>query len=82
MFAHVSMQDMGLACADPTRTDSYCTEDVPWVTYFAPDIAFHGAYWHNNFGNRMSHGCVNMPVNVAKFVYDWAPTGSEVWVHG
>lgn len=82
VFAHVSMQDMGLACSDPTRTDSYCTEDVPWVTYFAPDIAFHGAYWHNNFGNPMSHGCVNMPINVAKFVYDWAPAGTEVWVHG
>lgn len=81
VFAHTRMQDLGAQCYDPTRTDTYCTEDVPWLTWFAPDIAFHGAYWHNNFGNRMSHGCVNMPINVAKFVYDWSPLGTEVWVH-
>ncbi|MBB6391198.1 L,D-transpeptidase family protein [Microbacterium thalassium] len=81
VFAHTAIQDLGALCYDPTRTDSYCTEDVPWLTWFAPDIAFHGAYWHNNFGNQMSHGCVNMPINVAKFVYDWAPIGTEVSVH-
>jgi lipoprotein-anchoring transpeptidase ErfK/SrfK len=76
VFAHVSMQDMGCFEGAP-----YCTEDVPWVMYFNGDQAFHGAYWHNNFGNPMSHGCINMPVDVAKFVYDWSPTGTEVWIH-
>ncbi|MGZ0711538.1 L,D-transpeptidase (plasmid) [Coraliomargarita sp. W4R53] len=76
IFAHVPIQDMG--CFEGAQ---YCTEDVQWVTYFNGDEAFHGAYWHNNFGTEMSHGCVNMPVDVAKFVYDWAPTGTEVWVH-
>ncbi len=82
VFAHTAEQDLGALCYDPTRTDSYCTKDVKWLTWFAPDIAFHGTYWHNNFGNRMSHGCVNMPNNVAEFVYRWAPVGTEVWVHG
>lgn len=81
VFAHVRMQDMGAACRNPNAVGSYCTEDVPWVTYFAPDIAFHGAYWHNNFGTPMSHGCLNMPVDQAKYVFDWAPTGTEVSVH-
>ncbi|GAB3603962.1 L,D-transpeptidase family protein [Microbacterium aureliae] len=76
IFAHVPIQDMGCFENAP-----YCTEDVPWVTYFNGDQAFHGAYWHNNFGTQMSHGCVNMPVDVAKYLYDWAPTGTEVWVH-
>lgn len=76
VFAHTEMQDMGCFEGAP-----YCTENVPWNTWFAPDIAFHGAYWHNNFGNQMSHGCVNMPVDVAKFVYDWAPVGVDVAVH-
>ncbi len=76
VFAHVSMQDMG--CFEGAL---YCTENVPWVVYFAPDIAFHGAYWHNNFGQQMSHGCVNLPVATAKYLYDWTPTGTEVWVH-
>ena len=29
-------------------------------------------YWHNNFGNRMSHGCINLPLDVADFIYEWA----------
>lgn len=76
VFAHTAKQDMG--CFEGA---SYCTKDVPWNTWFAKDIAFHGAYWHNNFGHRMSHGCVNMPPSVAKQVYDMTPNGLEVWVH-
>lgn len=76
VFAHVAMQDMG--CYEGA---TYCTTDVPFVTYFAPDVGFHGAYWHNNFGNQMSHGCVNMPIWQAEYVYNWAPTGTPVWVH-
>ncbi len=81
VFAHTRIQDLGALCYNPEAVNSYCTKDVPWLTWFAPDIAFHGAYWHNNFGTPMSHGCVNMPINVAKFVYDWSPEGTEVWVH-
>ncbi|BDZ39068.1 L,D-transpeptidase [Microbacterium suwonense] len=76
VFAHTAKQDMG--CFEGA---SYCTKDVPWNTWFAPNIAFHGAYWHNNFGHRMSHGCVNLPPRIAKQVYDWSPEGLEVWVH-
>lgn len=76
VFAHTSMQDMGCFEGAP-----YCTENVPWITWFNGDQGFHGAYWHNNFGNPMSHGCVNMPIDIAKFVYDWSPVGTEVWVH-
>ncbi|MFG6502883.1 L,D-transpeptidase [Microbacterium sp. P05] len=70
------LQDMG--CFDGAP---YCTENVPWVAYFNGDQGFHGAYWHNNFGHVMSHGCVNLPVASAKFLYDWAPKGTEVSVH-
>lgn len=76
IFAHVSMQDMGCFEGAP-----YCTENVPWVSYFNGDQAFHGTYWHSNYGSPMSHGCVNMPISIAKYVYDWAPIGTEVWVH-
>ena len=31
--------------------------------------AFHGTYWHNNFGTPMSHGCVNLPMDVAEWMY-------------
>ncbi|KTR75382.1 hypothetical protein NS234_15780 [Microbacterium oxydans] len=76
VFAHTRIQDMGCYEGAP-----YCTKDVPWITWFAPNIGFHGTYWHNNFGQRMSHGCVNLPIDLAKYVYDWSPKGLEVSVH-
>ena len=65
---------------DTTKWPYYYTEDVPWVMYFNGDQALHGAYWHNEFGRRRSHGCVNFPVGVAQFAYEWAPMGTEVRV--
>jgi lipoprotein-anchoring transpeptidase ErfK/SrfK len=68
--------------APPGSTISYDVEDVPHVMYFNMDAeSLHGTYWHNNFGQRMSHGCVNLPLNVAAFLYGWAPLGTMVWVH-
>lgn len=47
---------------------------VPWTCFFQspPGYAFHGAYWHNNFGLQMSHGCVNMRTEEAKWLFRWA----------
>jgi hypothetical protein len=45
---------------------------VPWVTFFHPaGIAFHGTYWHDNFGTPMSQGCVNMRNEDAKWLFRW-----------
>jgi len=50
----------------------YDLPGVPWVSYFTSNgIAFHGAYWHNNFGVPMSHGCINMSSQAAKWIYLW-----------
>ncbi len=60
----------------------YVVKDVPNVMYINMDAeAMHGAYWHNNFGNPMSHGCINLPLDFATFLYGWAPLGTVVWVH-
>lgn len=77
--AKLTSQNMGNR--DLTKEPFYFTPDVPWVMYYNGDEALHGAYWHNNFGNVMSHGCINMPVGSAEFAYGWAPMGTEVWVH-
>ncbi len=47
---------------------------VPWTMFFLnpPGYAIHGAYWHNNFGIQMSHGCINMRNEEAKWLYRWA----------
>lgn len=53
--------------------EAYELPGVPWVSFFAHDIgvAFHGTYWHDNFGARMSHGCVNMRMEDALWLYRW-----------
>ena len=46
---------------------------VPWVTYFTDTgIAFHGTYWHNDYSQPRSHGCVNMPIHAARWIYLWS----------
>jgi len=59
----------------------YNVPDVPWVMYFTNGgHALHGTYWHSNFGTPMSHGCVNLPMDVAAWLYDWAPVGTPVLI--
>jgi hypothetical protein len=50
----------------------YDLPGVPWVTFFTGSgNAFHGTYWHNDYGRPRSHGCVNLPSEAAKFIYRW-----------
>jgi hypothetical protein len=59
----------------------YIVKDVPYVMYFNDQgDALHGAYWHSNFGTPMSHGCVNLPLDVAAWMYEWAPMGMPVQI--
>jgi len=45
---------------------------VPWCSFFTEQgHAFHGTYWHDNFGVPMSHGCVNMRNEDAKWLFRW-----------
>ncbi len=61
--------------------EPYQVEDVPYVMYFTDEgHALHGTYWHNNFGVPMSHGCVNLPMDVAEWMFRWAPEGTAVTV--
>jgi lipoprotein-anchoring transpeptidase ErfK/SrfK len=59
----------------------YYLPDVPYTMYFYGGYAIHGTYWHNNFGTPMSHGCVNMKTPEAKWLFNWAPSGTLVVVH-
>ena len=59
----------------------YYLPDVPYVMYFYQDYGIHGTYWHNNFGTPMSHGCVNMTIPDAEWLYNWASYGTVVQVH-
>lgn len=59
----------------------YYIPNIPWVSFFDGGEAFHGTYWHHNFGHPMSHGCINMTIPDAKVLYDFAPVGTKVVVH-
>jgi hypothetical protein len=60
------------------QPDFYYLEEVPWTMYFDNDIGLHGAYWHDGFGYRRSHGCVNMSITDAHWLYEFtAPEFDE-----
>ena len=64
---------------DPT--DFYYLDNVPWTMYFDKARALHGAYWRTRFGYPQSHGCVNLSVGDAHWLYNWAHEGDFVYVH-
>lgn len=81
MYHMTPSQTMRGSNADGTK---YETPDVPWVAYFHEGYALHGAYWRSEFGYGGpggSHGCINMPVDEAKWFYDWAEIGTTVTSH-
>lgn len=59
----------------------YNTPDVPYIQYFFRGYAIHGAYWHNEFGMPVSHGCINMRVEEAKALFEWADVGTEIVIY-
>lgn len=68
--------------------DYYDLPNVPYVMFFentevdrGRGFSLHGAYWHNNFGHAMSHGCVNMRITDAQKLYDWADR-TKVTIYG
>ena len=71
---------MTMRGANADGTD-YETPDVPWTSFFHRGYALHGAPWRDSFGYAASHGCINLPVPVAKWVYDFATVGTTVTTH-
>ena len=77
----------------PFAPDFYDIKHVPWTQYFDGGAALHGAWWHNNFGHPMSHGCVNVQTPTentrwpnatpeANYLWNFDNLGDPVIVHG
>ncbi|WP_193104202.1 L,D-transpeptidase family protein [Brachybacterium sp. FME24] len=82
IYLRYDRQDMTNAAYYPEGHEKYyLTKDVPWVQYFHRGFGFHGAPWRSSFGFSGSHGCINMPVSDAKWLYDWASMGTRVESH-
>lgn len=58
----------------------YSLPNVEWVQYFYQGYALHGAYWHSNWGQPMSHGCVNLTNADAMWLYNFGEIGTPVSV--
>ena len=81
-FTNATGEVVGFGEEAPPNTIPYDVKDIPNVMYFdMQGEALHGAYWHDNFGHKMSHGCVNLPLDFAAWLYGWAPLGTGVLVH-
>ena len=82
VFEKLPFDEMTNGPVPPPGEALYDLKNVPNVMYFlAGGYAIHGAYWHWNFGQRVSHGCVNEPLDAAAWMYTWTPMGTTVWVH-
>lgn len=70
----------GGAAAD---TGNYDLPAIPWVSYFTSyGVSFHGTYWHNDYGRPRSHGCANVAIADAHWIFRWAnpvPVFEERW---
>ena len=57
---------------DLERSDvpkNYAIQDVPWVQFFKGSYGFHAAFWHDDFGRRRSHGCINLSPTDARYLF-------------
>ncbi len=63
------------------RGANYDVPNVPYVMFYEGNYAIHGAYWHRRFGTPVSQGCVNVAVNHARWLFDWASVGTPVVIN-
>ena len=61
-------------------TSHFYIEGAPYFMDYYGDLGFHGAYWHDDFGFPVSHGCINLSPADAKWLYDWAYVGDYVFI--
>ncbi|AGF53037.1 sll0670 [Synechocystis sp. PCC 6803] len=66
---------------DRMRGADYDIDDVPYAQYYSGGYAIHGAYWHNKFGTPVSHGCINLAVDHAKWLFNWSEISTPLVIH-
>lgn len=66
---------------DRMQGSDYDVPDVPYAMYYHRGYAIHGAYWHNRFGTPVSHGCINVPVDQAQWLFHWTSLNTPVIIH-
>ncbi|WP_129629526.1 L,D-transpeptidase [Candidatus Oscillochloris fontis] len=79
IYYRLPMQDM----VGNMGGESWYVPHIPWVQYVVGGVALHGTYWHDAHGTgvRMSHGCINLRIDDAQWLYEWADVGTTVQIH-
>jgi len=79
IYYRLPMQDMFGSMGG----ESWYVPHIPWVQYVVGGVALHGTYWHDAHGSgaRMSHGCINLRIDDAQWLYEWADIGTTVSIH-
>lgn len=68
----VKLAATDMASTDRSDSDAhYSLEDVPYVQFFDHSVGLHGTYWHGDFGHTHSHGCVNLAIADARWLFDF-----------
>lgn len=81
LFRINKKEAFGSMSSSPGAAESYSVEAVPYVQYFNGGIALHSAYWHDRFGHRASHGCVNLSPQDSAYVYSLtSPHPRDGWI--
>lgn len=62
----------------PDHPDNYNIKNVKNNLRIRGSILIHYAFWHHNFGHRMSHGCINVGNKESDWIYAWADIGTPV----
>lgn len=79
IYAKYPMQTMSGSAGGET----WNVPNIPFVQYVVGGVALHGSYWHDLWGTgvRMSHGCINLNIDDAQWLYEWADVGTSVTIH-
>ncbi len=81
LYRVTSKRAYGKMASLPDEADPYWVDQVPWTMYFDGRYALHAAFWHNRFGHRTSHGCVNLSPRDAKRIFELTtPTLPPGWI--
>ncbi len=71
-YIHHKRPSRHMTSGSPENPVGYDLPGVPWVSYINDKgISFHGTYWHNDFGHPRSHGCINLPISSAQWIFRW-----------
>ncbi len=81
LYRIITKRAYGKMASLPSEPEPYWVDAVPWTMYFDGRFALHGAFWHDRFGYRTSHGCINLAPRDAKLVFDRiTPTVLPGWL--